>query len=92
MVTQPHRCEICTRPSTAPLCSLTCRSAADLVIRSNLRALHTLRRLRVAPESPQVRALVLRNAQLTRCLQDSAPRPTVPRRVASAAQAEGGEV
>lgn len=64
------RCHVCGSGSTARLCSVTCRAAARDEVARNQARIHRLRELGFDAELDEVQAVVRRNAELMRALDD----------------------
>lgn len=66
------RCMICGQPTTVSLCSLSCRAQARAETEGNLARIDRLRELGFDVRLDEVQAVVRRNLQLARALDDPA--------------------
>lgn len=67
-----ERCMVCGEPTTVSLCSLSCRAQARLETEGNLARIERLRELGFDVRLDEVQAVVRRNRQLARALDDPA--------------------
>lgn len=65
-------CASCGAPSAAPLCSFTCRTTARDEVERNRERIERLRGLGFDVRLDEVQAVVRRNAELERALDDPA--------------------
>lgn len=64
------RCMVCGRPTIVSLCSVTCRGAARAESARNTARIERLRSLGFDARLDEVQAVVRRNLELTRALDD----------------------